>query len=210
MGKFKLPRFKNNLKTVSHKLVLINVIVYIIGLILLNNGYPFYEWFTLPDTSSENYKIYQWITYMFLHGSLLHILFNMIVLFSFGPVIENYLGKNKFIIFYILGGLFSAIIHYAFIDITDGRILGASGALFALLGYFTLSNPNSKVLLFLIIPMKTKYVITGILFYELIMVIIGVDDNVGHIAHLAGAFFGFCFYYVNKHLLNKKLIRRTL
>lgn len=201
MGSFKRFEFK----TISQKLVLINSIIFVIGLIIMNFGYPFYDWFTLPDTSNENYKIYQWITYMFLHGSFIHILFNMIVLFSFGPVVEKYLGKSKFLLFYLLGGIFAAIIHYAFIHITDGRVLGASGAIFAILGYFTLSNPNDKVYLFMIIPIKTKYVISGILSYELIMAIIGIDDNVGHVAHLAGALFGFMFYYMNKYILVKRM-----
>lgn len=91
----------NNIPPITRNLIIINVVVFIASFLLpqLNNllaaYYPF----------SPNFKSWQIITHMFMHGSIMHILFNMFTLYSFGPILEQSLGDKKYLILYFLSGL---------------------------------------------------------------------------------------------------------
>lgn len=91
----------NNIPPITRNIIIINVIVFIAAFFLpqlndfLSAYYPF----------SPSFKSWQVITHMFMHGSLIHILFNMMTLFSFGPILEQSLGEKKYLILYFLSGL---------------------------------------------------------------------------------------------------------
>jgi membrane associated rhomboid family serine protease len=92
----------NNIPPITRNIIIINVIVFIATSLmgnqisdLLSAYYPF----------SPNFKSWQIVTHMFMHGSLIHILFNMMTLFSFGPILEQSLGERKYLILYFLSGL---------------------------------------------------------------------------------------------------------
>jgi membrane associated rhomboid family serine protease len=91
----------NTIPPITRNIIIINVIVFIVTLIMpqlyntLSGFYPF----------SPNFKSWQIITHMFMHGGFMHILFNMFTLFSFGPVLEQALGEKKYLILYFLSGL---------------------------------------------------------------------------------------------------------
>ena len=89
-------------------LVAINIIVFL----LLNNMQviPF-ELFALFFPENENFAVWQFITYLFLHGSFAHLLFNMFALFSFGSILEGQWGTRRFLIFYFIAGIGAAIIY---------------------------------------------------------------------------------------------------
>ncbi|MCS3867534.1 membrane associated rhomboid family serine protease [Chryseobacterium ginsenosidimutans] len=91
----------NNIPPITRNIIILNVIVFIVTLIMpqlyetLSGFYPF----------SPNFKSWQIITHMFMHGGYMHILFNMFTLFSFGPVLEQALGEKKYLILYFVSGL---------------------------------------------------------------------------------------------------------
>lgn len=91
----------NNIPPITRNLIIINVVVFIASFLLpqlntmLAAYYPF----------SPNFKSWQIITHMFMHGGVMHILFNMFTLFSFGPILEQSLGDKKYLILYFLSGL---------------------------------------------------------------------------------------------------------
>jgi len=143
------------------------------------------------------YKPYQFFTYMFAHGGFMHIFFNMLALASFAPILENYWGDKKFLIFYLATGIGAGII-YAVINqflhptLTSDvapSMLGASGALYGILMAFGLIFPNLEImLLFPPIPLKAKYmvfVIGGMTF------LMDRSGSVAHLAHFGGAFVAF-------------------
>ncbi|UOU99396.1 rhomboid family intramembrane serine protease [Chryseobacterium daecheongense] len=91
----------NNIPPITRNIIIINVIVFIVSYFLpqlnyyLSGYYPF----------SPNFRSWQIITHMFMHGSMIHILFNMLTLWSFGPILEERLGGKKYLILYFLSGL---------------------------------------------------------------------------------------------------------
>jgi len=174
---------------VVKKILIINVIAFIIQSLLENNE----TWFTtlaLWPMSSEFNQLHQWITHMFLHANFAHLFFNMIVFISFGAIVENFL-KEKFLAFYIIAGLVGALSHYLIIG-GDNPMVGASGAVFGVLTATALINPNLEVYLLFLFKVKIKVILPLIILYELYTGIM-VNDNVGHFAHLGGALVGFLY-----------------
>ena len=190
-------------KTVK-QLFYANFIVFILGNLLQLVGFPFYETFALYPPGNPHFEMYQFITYMFLHSGILHIVFNMLALVSFGHIIEDYMGRNKFILFYLLTGIGSALLHLLLVD-NQLPMVGASGAIYGILVVSALISPNEKVSIFPIpIGIKLKYLISVLFGVEILLGIFSTGDGVGHFAHVGGGLTGILFYLINKKVLPKK------
>ncbi|HUV31145.1 MAG TPA: rhomboid family intramembrane serine protease [Acidobacteriota bacterium] len=134
--------------------------------------------------------VYQVFTYMFLHGSFWHLLFNMFVLWMFGTEIEYVWGTRRFARFYILcglaGGVLPLITHGLFAaDPTP--ILGASGAIYGVLVAYWVMYPNRMLYLYFLFPIRVKWAIPGLM---LLGFLFG-GPGVAHMTHLGGALWGF-------------------
>jgi len=144
------------------------------------------------------YRGFYWqvVTYMFAHANLTHILFNMLGLFIFGIQLERRMGSSEFILFYlvtgILAGLFSLAV-YAATRSYQVWLLGASGAVFAVMMGFASYFPDARVFVFGILPIKAPYLVLGYTAIELFSQFFSIRSNVAHLTHLAG--FGFAFLY---------------
>lgn len=90
-------------ETVKH-LIIINVLMFV-GTLAIGNGELFYKWFALYFPKNELFQPWQVITNMFMHGGLMHLLFNMFALWMFGTAVEQQLGSKKFLFIYISAGL---------------------------------------------------------------------------------------------------------
>ncbi len=113
MSQYYRPGGFNLMPEVTKNLLIINFLFFVGTLVLqssfgidLNNMLGLHYW------SSSAFRPYQFITYMFLHGSLQHILFNMLALWMFGSAIENYWGPRRFLTYYLICGIGAAIAHY--------------------------------------------------------------------------------------------------
>lgn len=150
-----------------------------------------------PD--SGLFRIWQPLTYMFMHGSWEHVIFNMFTLWMFGRVIEYDLRSRRFLIYYIVCGVGAGLIQLAVAWFTGSMAatVGASGAIYGLLLAFGMLHPNDIIMpLFPPIPMKAKWAVSIFAGIELLLGIrnmgaISSADNVAHFAHLGGALFGF-------------------
>lgn len=131
------------------------------------------------------------LTSMFLHGSLFHLLGNMLYLWIFGNNIEDYLGSIRFIFFYLLAGLAASLTQIAFSPNSRVLMIGASGAIAGVLGAYLLLFPGARVitLVFLfvfirIVPIPAVYVLG---FWFLVQVLnIGLGGGVAWFAHIGG------------------------
>jgi rhomboid-like protein len=107
-----------NLTPVVKNLLIINVIFYIASYVLGHAGILNMDrWLAAYYPDSPNFRLWQIVSYMFMHGGLWHILFNMIALVSFGPIIEQTIGEKRFLSFYFIcgiGALFCQILVQAF------------------------------------------------------------------------------------------------
>jgi len=140
---------------------------------------------------------WQVFTYMFAHASIWHLLFNMLGLFFFGIQLERRIGSNEFLLFYLLSGtlagLFSLLVYWA-TGAYHVWLVGASGAVFAVLLAYATYYPRSTILIFGIIPVKAPVLIVGYAAIEIFSMFSRNQGNVAHLTHLAG--FGFAFLYL--------------
>jgi len=150
--------------------------------------------------NSDNFKIWQLFTYMFLHAGLMHLFFNMFLLWMFGKQIESIWGPKKFISYYLIAGLGSG----GFIWLLSNSItIGASGAVMAILFAYGYLYPN-RTLLFYLIPMKAKYCILILILTELSQELLrNPSDNVSHVGHLGGMFVGYLYLKFGKQIFSK-------
>ena len=184
-----------NLTPVVKQLLKINVIAFIITYLLFEIRLPFVSQFLLYPIQSEKFHIYQLVSYMFLHSSLMHIIFNMLGLITFGPDIEERFGSKKFLNYYLIMGIVSGLCHALFIS---NPVLGASGAVWGVMMIYALSNPNTILHLYFLIPVKVKYIVGVFFTIELYLALIGGSDGVSHIAHVGGALTGLLIYLLNR------------
>lgn len=144
------------------------------------------------------------ITYMFLHESFFHILFNLIVLYFGGRIFMEYLDRRKLLSVYIVGGLSGAVFYIAafnffpvFSDSVNYSIaLGASASVLAILVAVATYVPEYSVTLFLFGRIKLKYLAMAVILIDILSIPRG--NAGGHIAHLGGAFWGFLYIFMLK------------
>lgn len=158
--------------------------------------FSFYDQFALfPDAGQPH----QYITHMFLHAGFTHILFNMLAFLSFGSDVENYFGRNKFIVFYLLSGIGAALLHIILTG-SQSPMVGASGAIFGVLAASAIIHPEQKFYVFFILPIKAKWIMPILITIELYLGIMYSDSNIAHFAHIGGAITGTLFLLINKYL----------
>ncbi len=195
----------NALPKVTKNLLIINLLVFVACFVAEQRGINITAHCGLFFTDSPYFRLWQPITYMFLHGGLMHIFFNMFALWMFGRILEHVWGPKRFLIYYMVCGLGAAltqevvqwITYLVATDYDTLRILyfaptiGASGAIYGILLAFARLFPNERLFIFPIpMPIKAKWFITIFIVIELLQGI-GVNDNVAHFAHLGGMIFGY-------------------
>ncbi len=143
----------------------------------------------------RNLLVWQVFTYMFLHGGLLHLLFNMLTLWMFGMQLEQEWGTRRFLKYYfycgIAAGICVLLVNMAIGDWFTPTI-GSSGAIFGLLVAFGVLYPNQTVLMNFLFPIKAKYMVMIYAAIELLLTF-GPNTGVSTIAHLGGMAFGYVY-----------------
>jgi membrane associated rhomboid family serine protease len=181
-----------NLTPVVRNIIIINVLVFILQ--NLFSAMQVTEILSLWNVRTENFRPYQLFTYMFAHGGFGHLFFNMLSLAFTAPILENYWGPKRFLLFYIVtgigAGIFNIAIDYFVLSgASFGLMMGASGAVYGVLMGFGMMFPNMEIqLLIPPIPIKAKYlvfVLGGISFF------LDRSGSVAHLAHLGGIVFAF-------------------
>lgn len=151
-------------------------------------------------------KPWQLVTYMFMHGGIGHLFFNMYTLYIFGSVLERVWGTKKFLLFYFVTGIGAAVVHIAVQYLTGSFALtvGASGAIYGILMGYAMLYPDSVLtLIFPPVSMKAKWFVLIFAGIELLLGVTGTQAGVAHFAHLGGLVFGYLLilYWKKKHRL---------
>lgn len=141
-------------------------------------------------------SLWQLVTYMFLHGSLMHILFNMLALWMFGSQIEGDWGTREFVKYYFFTGIGAGLTNALVFPHEIMPTVGASGAIFGLLLAYGVSYPNRPIFLYFLFPIPAKYfvILFGVL--EFFAGITGARGNIAHFAHLGGLVFGLIYLWL--------------
>ncbi len=200
--------------SVTTWLIAVCVAVYVLDPFI--NGF-FREWLHM-STSHAIWGLQYWrfIGFQFLHADLQHLIFNMIGLYFFGPLVEQYLGGKRYLAFYLLCGIFGAVLYLVlnlagyvvgeeipFLLVNDpaSQLIGASAGVFGILIAGAFLAPNVKVLVFFILPMKLSTMAYLLVGFSLFTMFSNGSNAGGETAHLGGALAGW-YFIRNPHHLN--------
>ena len=138
------------------------------------------------------------VTYMFVHAGLLHLLGNMFMLFVFGPPVEHRLGGRAFILYYLYCGIGAAVLSLVlsgFMATANVPIVGASGAVLGVGVAFAMLWPDSELFVFpLPFPVKARTFILFLVGLDVLFSLVTPKDGIAHLAHIGGAAFGYLFF----------------
>jgi len=200
---------------VVKNLLIINALVFFAQMVFGGGGFSFIErLFALWPAGTPELartpgggveavpQFYPWqlVTTAFLHGSLMHLLFNMFGLWIFGMRIENVWGSQRFAFFYffcVLGAsLLQLLVTSApfLFGIGDPRIVptvGASGGVLGVLLAFGMMYPEERIYLYFFVPVKAKYLVLGLAALSVFAGVTGAQGGVAHFAHLGGMIAGY-------------------
>ena len=190
---------------ITVSLLVVNVAVFIIQALVPG----FTETFALTTNMAiESGYVWQFFTYMFLHGSLMHITFNMFVLFMFGTVIEHSLGEKKYLMLYVVSGIGAAMFHFALMGLSDVLMLGASGAVFGILTAYGFMFPKNIIFVFPGIPVPAIMAVVGFAALELLAGIFNLEPGIANFGHLGGIVSGVIMMYYWKNRMKFSRSRR--
>lgn len=184
---------------VTKALLIANIAVFLVDLLVLDHRLFRFGCFTVRSALFE-WRLWEFVTFQFLHGSVGHILFNSIGLYFFGPLMERWWGGGRrFLAFYLLCGvaggvLFSTLLLTGVVPGTlDSRLVGASAGIYGLLIGTAVIAPHARVqLLFPPVEMSLRTLALGLLGIAVLMILSNWNSNAGGEAgHLGGAIAGF-------------------
>jgi membrane associated rhomboid family serine protease len=167
-----------------------------------------------------NLEVWRLIGFQFLHGDLMHLLFNMIALYFFGPLIEQHLGSKRYLAFYLLCGICGAMLYTVLnllgivaqimglpstipgllFNLPTTPLIGASAGVFGVLMAGAYIAPRATVLLFFILPMQLRTLAYALVVIAFVSLFLGTRNAGGEAGHLGGAMAGWYFIRNPRHL----------
>lgn len=211
---------------ILQSVVWLAAVVILQGMVFKNNNLFVFDHFGLSAQGVlSEFKVWQPITYMFIHSpEVWHLLFNSLIIWFIGSELEKIWGFRDFIKYYLICGLGAGLIYIAcmflgvsFLGLNPGYLsvptVGASGAVFGLLVAYGVLFGERMIYFMMLFPMKAKYFVIILGAVEVFTVITsGVGGKVNNLAHLGGFLVGFCYLqlgkYKQKRLQNKWLKKR--
>lgn len=136
------------------------------------------------------FKIWQLVTYMFLHGGFWHIFFNMFILWMFGTELEYSWGTKEFLKYYFLTGIGGGIFN---LFLSGEPTVGASAAVYGVMVAYAISYPDRLIYIYFLFPVKVKYLMGFLTVFSFFSTIGPNTSNVAHAAHLGGIVIGFVY-----------------
>jgi membrane associated rhomboid family serine protease len=136
------------------------------------------------------------LTYMFVHAGLLHLLGNMVMLFVFGTAVENRLGSRTFILYYLLCGVGAAVFSLGLSGIMQvSPFVGASGAVLGVALAFAIYWPDAELIVFPIpMPIRARTLVTLLVGLDVLFYFLTPGDGIAHLAHVGGVAVGYLFF----------------
>jgi membrane associated rhomboid family serine protease len=179
-----------------------NVVLYLIGInilvFVLQQLYPpLVYYLALNLVAVYRGWVWQFVSYMFAHGGISHLVFNMLALFIFGSRVERQMGSKEFLLYYLVTGILAGVFSFGVYWITGSYqvlLLGASGAVFAVQLAYAALFPNAVLYLWGILPLRAPIMVLGFTALELFFSVTGFRSGVAHLTHLAGFAFGWIYF----------------
>lgn len=196
-------------KNINLILIIANVVLFIIFGALISFNVLKIDYIALkPSNILQGKYFWTFFTSMFMHAGFFHIFANMISMIFIGSLVEKLIGRKRYLYFYLISGLFAGLFFVFFSLVIkadfNAYAVGASGALFGLIGLLMLLTPNLPVyVMFIPIPVKMKYAAPAMLVILWAISIFG-NISVGNTAHLGGFIIGLAYgFYLRRKYKNK-------
>jgi len=206
------------------QLIIVTVIVFIIQVVFTTpQGQLLENWFAMQTSLVLQGQVWRVVTYAFLHGSPLHLLFNMLAIWFVAREVEAMYGPAEFLRLYLMGAIVGALATMG-IDLTvksNEFVLGASSSVLTLLSLFVFHNPRRIIYFFWgMLAMEARWLLAIYVFLDLIPVIQAINGlhsgNVAHAAHLGGVVYGYLYFKTRWNPLrllqvpNWKMVKRSV
>lgn len=191
---------------VCHYLIVVNIVLFVLQLATLRSEISVTNLLILSPQDVLHGEIWRLITYAFIHdpGNWVHIFFNMLFLWWFGSDVEDLYGPWEFLTFYLtsalLGGIFFSV--WQMTQARLGAVLGASGAVTAVMVLYALHYPTRTILVWFVVPVQIWIFVLFQVAQDTFIFASGINSRTAVTVHLAGAAFGFLYYKLQWRLLN--------
>ena len=179
-------------------IILVNVLIFFSRYLFPDLYYYIYKLCGMnPQNVFYGHMYWEFVTYMFLHSNPSHLLYNMLGLLVFGLSVERKIGSREFTLFYFFCGIFSGLLSFAVYYLTGQMnvlLIGASGAIYAVLFAYAVFFPRSIIMIWGLIPVPAPILVIIYILIELFSQLRG-GSNIAHMTHLFG-FLGAWLYFV--------------
>ncbi len=178
------------------RLIIANAVMLLLLMTLFTSREIFQALQFSPRTAFT--RPWSFVSYMFVHAGLLHLLTNMLMLYVFGTAVESRMGSRNFILYYLYCGVGAAVFSLLLAGIMPvGAFVGASGAVLGVAVAFAYFWPDAELIVFPIpVPIKARTLVLGLVALDVIGSRLWPNDGIAHLAHVGGALFGFFFFKV--------------
>ena len=176
------------------RIIIANAVVLLLLMTLFTSPDLFQALQFSPRTALT--RPWTFISYMFVHAGLLHLLGNMLMLFVFGTAVESRMGSRNFLLYYLFCGVGAAVFSLLLAGLMPvGAFVGASGAVLGVAVSFAMFWPDAELIVFPIpVPIKARTLVIGLVVLDVLGSRLWPGDGIAHIAHVGGALFGYLFF----------------
>lgn len=179
---------------------------------------PFEDYLALSRGGISRGFIWQFLTFQFLHGGGLHLIFNVIGIWFFGRFVEERLGAPRMLRIYFTCGVLGGLLHMVMAFVAPQffglwPVFGASAGVCGLLAAFATLEPEATILLFFVIPVRARYLLIASVGIALFFTVVPSDPGIAHAAHLGGLLGGVAYIRRGlhwEHLISERLETRRL
>jgi membrane associated rhomboid family serine protease len=199
----------SNLPPATRYILIINIAVFVLTMVPGLNGWIYSSFSVFPSSYTNMAQFWRLVTYQFLHGGLLHIFFNMLMLYFLGPFLEGYWGSKTYLRFYLIAGAAGGVVYTLLVlfgILRPATMVGASGAIYGLMASAAVLFPQSQVLLFGIIPMRMITLLIITIIWSAMNFMSGQNAG-GEAAHLTGIAVGVFYVYVRPRMIQIRMTR---
>ena len=178
------------------RLIIANAVVLLLLMTLFTSRDLFSALQFSPRTALT--RPWTFVSYMFVHAGLLHLLANMLMLYVFGTAVESRMGRRTFILYYLYCGVGAAVFSLLLAGIMPvAAFVGASGAVLGVAVAFAYFWPEAELIVFPIpFPIKARTLVIGLVIFDVVAWRLWPNDGIAHLAHVGGAMFGYLFFRV--------------
>jgi membrane associated rhomboid family serine protease len=176
------------------RIIIANAVVLLLLMTLFTSRDLFQALQFSPRTALT--RPWTFVSYMFVHAGLLHLLANMLMLFVFGTAVESRMGSRNFLLYYLFCGVGAAVFSLLLAGVMPvGAFVGASGAVLGVAVAFAMLWPDAELIVFPIpVPIKARTLVIGLVVLDVIGSRLWPSDGIAHLAHVGGALFGYLFF----------------